>query len=301
MRILLGRGEQLSHTCSMNWTLTASHCEQVSVRKEMEKLAIQDVRVFRRRARDFLNYLRRRGRPCPGHGGLDEEDFDPDDSIGHADEIVIRLWHLTHAGPREHAVPWCSPWPQCRRQLSLLLARPQSQQSEQDDRSKTQRDKTNQSGGPLVFAHSRADALIMSHLLVALQSFKVDVMHIAVGGHTGVAGASEAEIRDIFSSRLDFANHHHTFSSINAGDQSSVNRSDATVLAQTVVGMDQVLELKRPDFLCLVSGGGASTRPLPTLQRRQRRLLSGHKDTTPAITGAMLAAEMRDVPIVWVE
>ena len=152
MRILLGRGEQLSHTCSMNWTLTASHREQVSVRKEMEKLAIQDVRVFRRRARDFLNYLRRRGRPCPGHGGLDEEDFDPDDSIGHADEIVIRLWHLTHAGPREHAVPWCSPWPQCRRQLSLLLARPQSQQSEQDDSSKTQRGKTNQSGGPLVLS-----------------------------------------------------------------------------------------------------------------------------------------------------
>ena len=59
------------------WLVGSLHRE-VSVRREMQALALQDVRSYRRRARELIGNLRRHQRPCPGLGMDLENAYDYD-------------------------------------------------------------------------------------------------------------------------------------------------------------------------------------------------------------------------------
>ena len=169
---------------------------------------------------------------------------------------------------------------------------------------------------PLVFAHSRADAVLMVRLIASLaQREEVDSVFIAVAGHVGEPGASEEEMRELFDfSGFDLTNQRIGFFSLNIGHDFPRQPSAALTMAETVTHVTELLEAIAPSLVFLpfrparpqhadrpVCRGGRSSSVATETGRAEQQC--GDTDSAEAhatVQGVQVAAEYFGTPVAWV-
>lgn len=163
---------------------------------------------------------------------------------------------------------------------------------------------------PLLFAHSRTDGALMLRLMLLLERQGVDFMHVLVTGHTGVSGASEAQMRAVFGfNDFDLANQRLGFFCLNIGADYERKASGASSLADTIIHITEVLKATRPPLVLLptiLEPSNARTQDTVYDERAYearaaRKEAKGARAVRhAAITAAHLAAYYLDIPVFYV-
>lgn len=158
---------------------------------------------------------------------------------------------------------------------------------------------------PLLFAHSRAHAMLMLRLVHILGAENVPFLYIAVTAHAGVQGTSEAEMRGVFEfGEYDRDNQRLGLFALNIAHDFPRARSSSATLAETVTHMSEVLKATAPSLVFLPR----PTKRTQILRTPRKQQTSGHPQSSSehaeqeaAITGAHLAAKYLGIPVVYVD